>query len=180
MNKIIVAIALYILFPQFAAAQEPRHPPRAIEYGFLGGGTQGLGLNAGLGLEVLTHGFGVGTEFGGTGFAANDSNKTTGIWCLDGVYHYFSPKPRGIVAPFVAGGLTDFFGHNTHTQYGGGGAYHTIGFNVGSGVDILATQHAGVRFDVRYYGHGGRILNWVYPDVQQFSFVAFRIAVTFR
>jgi len=96
------------------------------------------------------------------------------------VYHYFPRKQRATIAPFVAVGYYEFFGHNTHTEYGGGGAYHTFGNNLGGGIDFLVTKQIGLRFDVRHYGHGGRILNWVYPNVQQFSFVAVRVAVTFR
>jgi opacity protein-like surface antigen len=101
----------------------------------------------------------------------------TGVASFDMLYHHFPKKLRGNVAPFVNGGYTPFFGHNTHE--GPRFSYATNGFNVGGGIDVFATDHISVRFDTRYYGHGGRILNWVYPDVQQFSFVAFRIGVTF-
>ena len=186
MKAIIATVILLLAAAAIASAQEtPEHgtgyPPRGMGYGFVGAGTEGMGLNAGIGGEVrVVNGFGVGTEFGGIGLAAKDNNKTTGLWSLDPIYHYFPRNPREKVAPFFAGGLSEFFGHNTHTEFGGGGAYHTFGFNVGGGLDVFATQHTGVRLDLRYYGHGGRILNWVYPNVQQFSFVAFRVAVTFR
>lgn len=51
---------------------------------------------------------------------------------------------------------------------------------LGGGVDLLARKHFGLRFDVRYYDHGGRILRYIYPKIEQFSFVAFRIGLTFR
>ena len=116
----------------------------------------------------------------GFGLAAQDNNKTTGLWSVDPVYHYFPRNPRVNVVPYFAGGLSEFLGHNVRTAFTGIGPYHTSGFNLGGGLDVFATQQIGLRLDVRYYGHGGRILNWVYPDVQQLSFVAFRVAVTFR
>ena len=61
-----------------------------------------------------------------------------------------------------------------------GHAVGTNGFNLGGGADLLSTKHPGLRFDVRYYGHGGRILKNAYPDVAEFSFVAFRVGLTFR
>lgn len=181
MNRIVITTILFILLPQFATAQRPEQPPRVIGYGLVGGGTEGMALNSSLGAEIrIANGFGAGAELGGIGFTAPDNNKVTGVSSYDLLYHYFPKKLRGNAAPFLTGGYTDFFGHNTHTEYGGGGAYSTHGFNLGGGVDIFATSHVGVRLDMRYYGHGGRILNWVYPNVQQFSFVAFRIGVTFR
>jgi opacity protein-like surface antigen len=181
MNRIIVTAILFILLPRFAAAQKPDHPPRGLGYGFVGAGTAGMGLNSGIGGELgIANGFGVGAEVGGIGLTAQDDNKVTGVGSLDLIYHHFPKKLRGNAAPFLTGGYATFFGHNTHTEFGGGGAYHTHGFNLGGGVDLFATSHLGVRLDLRYYGHGGRILNWVYPNVQQFSFVAFRIGMTFR
>jgi hypothetical protein len=178
MKAFIATVMLLLAAAALASAQDASYPPRGMEYGFVGAG---MGLNAGLGVEVrVVNGFGVGTELGGIGLAAKDDNKTTGLWSVNPVYHYFPRNPRVKVAPFFAGGLSEFFGHNTHTEFGGGGAYHTFGFNVGGGLDVFATRHTGLRLDLRYYGHGGRILNWVYPDVEQFSFVAVRVAVTFR
>ena len=178
MKAFIATVILLLAAAALASAQDTPYPPRNMEYVFVGAG---MGLNAGIGLDVrVVNGFGVGTEFGGFGLAAQDNNKTTGLWSVDPVYHYFPRNPRVKVAPYFAGGLSEFFGHNIRTGFRGIGPYHTSGFNLGGGLDVFATQQIGLRLDVRYYGHGGRILNWVYPDVQQLSFVAFRVAVTFR
>ena len=101
-----------------------------------------------------------------------------GLGSLDASYHFFPKKVRGNAAPYVSGGYTLFFGHNTIIN--GGKDLTTNGFNVGGGVDYYATKHVGVRLDVRYYGHGGRILHYTFPDVDQFTFVAARVALTFR
>jgi opacity protein-like surface antigen len=181
MKSIFIALVLFILLPRIATAQKPADPPRGLVYIFAGGGTAGMDLNAGFGAEVrVANGFGAGGELGAIGLGASDKNKNTGLASFNFNYHYFQKRPRIKWAPFATAGVSDFFGHNTHTEYGGGGAYHTFGFNFGGGLDVFATRHVGVRFETRYYGHGGRILNWVYPNVQQFSFVALRAGITFR
>jgi len=138
---------------------------------------------AGFGGEVYVFkGLGIGAEVGVAGLdIRGNRNKMTGVGSADLSYHFFPKKIRGNAAPFVAGGYTVFFGHNTHTGTGlwGHKPLMTQGFNVGGGIDVFASKHVGVRFDVRYHGHGGRILNYIYPDLDQFSFVAVRVALTF-
>jgi len=182
MKKLIGTMAWLFLIPMLGSAQKADHPPLWQGYGFVGAGTRGMTPTAGFGVEVyLFKGLGVGAEVGGTGLTG-DPNKMTGVGSADLSYHFFPKKIRGDAAPFVGGGYTVFFGHNTHTGTGWGGhkPLMTQGFNVGGGVDFFASKHVGVRLDARYHGHGGRILNYVLPNVDQFSFVAFRIGVTFR
>lgn len=182
MKKLIVTTALLFLVPAFAWAQDTERPPRWQGYGYFGAGTHLMSPTAGFGGEVyFAKGFGVGAEIGGAGLTGN-SNKATGVASADLSYHFFPKKIPGNAAPFVTGGYTVFFGHNTHTGTGlwGHKPLATSGFNVGGGVDVFATKHVGLRFEVRYHGHGGRILNYVFPNVDQFSFTAFRVGVTFR
>lgn len=187
MKRLIAVLVLLVMTPAGALAQNSDspnadHPPRGMGYGFVAGGSEGMSPYAGLGGEVrVANGFGVGAEIGATSLTG-DANKTTGLGSLDLLYHHFPKKLRGNVAPFLAGGYTAFFGHNTHegTGFGDHKPLMTEGFNVGGGIDVFATKHIGVRLDLRYYGHGGRILNYVYPNLQQFSFVAFRVGVTFH
>lgn len=182
MKTFIFITALLILVPPLAWSQEASHPPHGQGYGIVGAGSHQMGLNAGFGAEgYIYKGLGMGLEAGGVGLTGDD-NKMTGVASADTSYHFFPKKIRGNAAPFVSGGYTAFFGHNTHTGTGFGGhkPLMTQGFNIGAGVDVFASKHTGVRFDVRYYGHGGRILNYIFPDVDQFSFVAFRIGLTFR
>jgi opacity protein-like surface antigen len=184
MKKLIANMAWLFLIPMLASAQKADHPPRWQGYGFVGAGTHGMTPTAGFGGEVyVTKGLGIGAEVGAAALTTQRvTAKTTGVGSADLSYHFFPKKIRGNGAPFVAGGYTVFFGHNTHTGTGlwGHKPLMTQGFNVGGGVDLFASKHVGVRFDVRYHGHGGNILNYTYPNLDQFSFVAFRIGVTFR
>jgi hypothetical protein len=184
MRNLIVKVALFLIVPALAPAQDTDrdHPPRGLGYVFAGGATHSMSLTAGLGGEVYSStGLGTGLEVGAGGLTTNGdsyyNSYITGVGSADVSYHYFSKKIRAGASPFVAGGYTLLFGHNAVLS---GKDVKTNGYNLGGGVDVFATKHAGVRFDVRYYGHGGRILKNKYPDLAQFSFVAFRIGVTFR
>jgi len=164
-----------------ASAQDADRPPRGQGYAYFGAGTHSMRPTAGFGGEVyVVKGLGLGAEVGAAGWTTTDNwgdSNITGVGSADVSYHFFPKKIRGNAAPFVAGGYTLFFGHNVVER---GKDLTTNGFNVGGGVDVYATKHVGVRLDVRYYGHGGRILRFTYPDLDQFSFVAFRIGLTFR
>jgi opacity protein-like surface antigen len=182
MKIIIALIALLFMGSAVAMAQDTDHPPRGLGYVFVGGGTHSMGLTTGFGGErYVIKGLGLGAELGAAG-VIGDSNKLIGVGSADASYHFFPKKIRGNAAPFLTGGYSNFFGHNTHTGTGfwGHKPLMTQGFNLGGGVDLFAKKHLGVRFEVRYYGHGGRILNYTFPNLDQFSFVAFRIGLTFR
>lgn len=189
MKRLMAVAVLALIAPIMALAQNTDqqkadqqsadHPPRGLGYVFVGEGTHSMGLTTGFGGEAYVFkGLGLGAEIG----AADMSSFVTGVGSADLSYHFFPKKVHGRVSPFITGGYTAFFGHNTHTGTGlfGHKPLMTEGFNIGGGVDLFASKHVGMRFDVRYYGHGGRILNYIYPDLDQFSFVAFRIGVTFR
>jgi hypothetical protein len=163
--------------------QNKDHRPLGLGYVFVGGASHSMGLTAGMGGELSSStGLGMGLEVGAIAFTRKGDqyydSYTTGVSSADVLYHYYSKKANlKDVSPFVAGGYTILFGHNSVPL---GKDVETNGFNIGGGVDLFATKHAGLRFDVRYYGHGGRILKNAYPDVAEFSFVAFRIGLTFR
>jgi len=182
MKRIIMTALFLLMVLASVSAQDTDHPPRGQGYAFIGAGSRLMSPTVGFGGEVYVYkGLGMGVEVGGAGLTGN-SNKMTGVGSADLSYHFFPKKLLNNAAPFVAGGYTVFFGHNTHTGTGlwGHKPLATSGFNVGGGVDVFATKHVGLRFDVRYHGHGGRILNYVFPNVDQFSFTAFRVGVTFR
>ena len=185
MRRIIAKAALLLMLPALATAQNTDHRSRGLAYVFVGAGTHQMGLTAGFGGEGYVYrGLGMGLEVGtaGVGTAANGNPNWIGLGSADASYHFFPKKLPGRAAPFVAGGYTNFFGQDVFLQYPGprspGNFVH--GFNVGGGVDLFASKHAGVRFDVRYNAHGGRILWASFPSLAQFSFVAFRIGLTFR
>jgi len=148
-----------------------------------------MGAVAGFGGEYIhRNGLGAGLEVGTAGFntSTNGNPNWIGTGSADASYHFFANSIDGHAVPFVTGGYTSFFGQDTLVpstapgcEYNCGGT-HTNGYNLGGGVDIFATKHIGMRLDVRYYGHGGRILWASFPSDAQLNFVAFRIALTFR
>ena len=182
MRRISRGTLILGLLPCLAWAQSAERPPRGQGYGFVGAGTRAMTPVAGFGGEAYVfNGLGLGAELGGAALTG-DPNYKLGVGSANLSYHFFPKKMRDNAAPFVTGGYTMLFGHNTHGGRGffGHKPLATHGFNVGGGVDIFASNHFGLRLDIRYHGHGGRILNYVYPNVQQFSFTALRIGLTFR
>ena len=183
MKRIIALIVSLFMGSAFAMAQDTDHAPRGQGYVFAGGGTHSMGLTTGFGGEgYIYKGLGLGAELGTAGGFGDYLDKLIGVGSADVSYHYFPKKIRGNAAPFLTGGYSNFFGHNIHegTGFWGHKPLMTQGFNFGGGVDVFAMKHLGVRLDLRYYGHGGRILNYTFPDVNQFSFVAFRVGLTIR
>ncbi len=185
MRKLILKAALLLAVPALVSAQDTDRQPRGQGYVFAGAGTHQMGPTAGFGVEGYVYkGLGVGAELEATGIGTttNFNSNIIGVGSADLSYHFFPKKIQGNVAPFAAGGYTNFFGQDVFLQYPGprSPGNFTHGFNLGGGVDLFATKHAGVRFDVRYNGHGGRILWASFPNLAQFSFVAFRIGLAFR
>jgi hypothetical protein len=184
MMRLIAAFALVLLIPPSGCGQNSVHPPHGLGYGFVGLDTSQMGSTAGFGVEgFASKGLGVGLELAaaGLGDSANGNINTIGLGSADVSYHLFTKKAQGRVAPFVAGGYTNFFGQDVRLLSGrfSNGNYQN-GYNVGGGVDIFEIGPAGARFDVRYYGHGGRILWASFPNLAQLSFTAVRFAITFR
>ena len=180
---ILLLAAAGLASAQSTGEQNTDHRPPGLGYVFVGDASHSMGLDAGFGGELSSStGLGLGMEAGAIGLTRKGDqyypSYTTGVGSADALYHYYSKKPKlRAVSPFVAGGYTILFGHNADPM---GKDVKTNGFNLGGGVDLFAAKHAGLRFDVRYYGHGGRILKNAYPDLAEFSFVAFRIGLTFR
>ena len=185
MKTLIATTAMLLMAPALSSAQDGDHQSRGLGYVFVGAGTHTMGLTTGFGVEGYVYkGLGMGVEVGtaGLGASANGNPNWIGLGSADASYHFFPKKIQGNAAPFVAGGYTNFFGQDVFLQYPGprspGNFVH--GFNIGGGVDLFASKHTGVRFDVRYNAHGGRILWASFPSLAQFSFVAFRIGLTLR
>ncbi|MGH9450136.1 MAG: outer membrane protein [Terriglobia bacterium] len=186
MKKLTATAVLLLGVSALALAQGAAHPPRSQGYMFFGGATHQMGGTAGFGGEVyIFHGLGVGIEEGTAGFNTSTDGNTTnwiGLGSADLSYHFFPNKIERHVAPFLTAGYTNFFGQDIFLHYPGPllGRNYTNGYNVRGGVDFFATRHIGLRFGVRYYGHGGRILWASFPTDAQLDFVAFRIGLTFR
>lgn len=182
MKRIILATVLVVMSPAVMRAQASPRPPRGQTYLFIGGATHQMGATAGFGGEVyFFHGLGAGVEVATAGFNTSTLGNPNwiGLGSADASYHFF--LHRSHVAPFLAGGYTNFFGQDVRLLSGvEPGRSFTNGYNIGGGVDLLATKHVGFRFDVRYYGHGGRVLWPSFPTEAQLHFVAFRVGLTLR
>jgi hypothetical protein len=180
MHNLIAATGFLLLIPPSLLAQNNNQPARHLAYVFEGFGSRGMGFYTGFGGEgYLRNEIGLGADVGVVGlgtFAHGNPNKI-GVGSADMSYRLFSNRAIAILGPFVSGGYTMFFGQDTGTPEGGN---LTHGFNIGGGSSIWETKHYGGRFEIRYYGHGGRILWASYPTVAQFNFIAFRFAMTFR
>lgn len=183
MKQVIAIIALLLMGPAWLSAQETDHQPHGQGYLFVGEGTHQMGLTAGFGGEGYFYkGLGAGGELEATGMGGTIHNNSDliGVGSADLSYHFFPKKIHLYPSPFVAGGYSILFGHDGWIQPPPAPTRHyTSGFNVGVGLDYFATKHVGMRFDVRYYGHGG-ILWAAFPNLAQLSFTVFRIGFTFR
>jgi hypothetical protein len=169
----IAMLAFLLVAPATVSAQNTDQKSQGLGYIFIGAGTHSMSETFGFGGEYLDKsGLGVGGELAAAGW---DESTWIGMGSADLSYHLFRKKTRRCV-PFVTGGLTVFLGENNDTP----GWNHATGFNAGGGIDLFASKHVGVRFDVRYDGHGGHILFAKFPMDADLSFVVFRIGVTFR
>jgi hypothetical protein len=126
------------------------------------------GVNAGFGGELFLHkGLSVGVEpaYAGPGWSFN-RNEAVGVMSFNGSYHFFNTKRGGKFEPFVTGG---------YSLYCGGSGIFRNGLNIGGGVNVWLSKHAGVRLEIRDQDHIERIHN------SQFTrFAAFRVGMTFR
>ncbi len=178
MKNAIALAALLIFVPAVVVAQSTDQNPHALGYIFVGPATNHMALSAGFGGEgYVSKNFAIGLEAGTTGFTTTSRGNPNwiGLGSANFSYHFFPKQYKGKVAPFVTGGYTNFFGQDTDA-----GGNSTSGVNVGGGVDLFFSKHMGVRFDARYYAHGGRILWPSFPSGTDFSFTAIRIGLTFR
>jgi hypothetical protein len=186
MKGLIMTTALLLMAATSASAQNAEHPPWGQAYIFVGGATHQMGATLGFGGELrIASGLSAGLDVAGAGLnESTNGNRTNfvGLGSADLSYHFFPKKITGHVAPFLAGGYTNFFGQDVFVHYPGirSAGNYTNGYNVGGGIDVFGANHLGVRFDVRYYAHGGRILWASFPNDAQLDFVAFRIGLTFR
>jgi hypothetical protein len=182
----IMVVALLFISPALAPAQDTQFiQAHGAGYVFVGTTTHQLGTTAGFGGERYVYrGLGVGAEVATSGWdtSANGNPNWIGIGSADLSYHFFSKKHTDRPAPFITGGYSAFFGQDVFVHYPGPRSSSNVqnGSNVGGGVDILLSKHAGLRFDVRYNAHGGRILWASFPNLAELSFTAFRIGLTFR
>lgn len=164
MKRLIATVALLLMAPALALAQNADNPSRGQGYLFFAPvvtNHAGGGQNAGFGGELLFGHVGAGAELG----LANASGLNVGIGSIDFSYHF---PNKSMVEPFATGGASVFFGHRSTTM--------TTGFNLGGGINVWVAKHVAVRFEVRDYSGKGAVAN----ELGLARFVAFRIGLTFR
>lgn len=171
MKKLTATVALLLMAPALASAQNADNPSRAEGYCFVAPIVVGPptvvvnrgGFSFGFGGDVFIYkGLGVGAE---AAYAGGPYRTKVGTGALDGSYHFLSKINRRKVEPFAVGGYSTYFGNRGAAS----------GFNLGGGVNYWAAKHFAFRFEVRENAHIG-------PD--QFydirNFVGFRFGLTFR
>ncbi len=171
MNKIIATVALLLMVPAWASAQNPDHQYRDQGYVFIGEGSvhssdNGLHGNAqaGAGAEVLLiRGFGVGGELGVMGTPGHGG----GIVSIDPSYRFLR---KSKLVPFVEGGYSRAFGRNDTIP-------PTNLFNFGGGISYWAFKRVGLRLEVRDHVHSA---NHSYFWGDENHYWGVRIGLTFR
>jgi opacity protein-like surface antigen len=165
MERLIATIALLLMAPAFAPAQNSDNQIHGQGYAFCApivtssSGASG-GLNTGFGGELLFgKAFGAGAELG----IARSNGVNIGIGSIDFSYHILRKDSQ--VEPFAVGGPSLYFGQRSTKT----------GFNLGGGVNLWAARHVGFRFEFRdNFGIGN--VEFLGPT----HFVGFRIGMTFR
>ncbi|MGD0223349.1 MAG: hypothetical protein ABSF71_13515 [Terriglobia bacterium] len=195
MKKLIATVAILLMVPTLAPAQNADHPYRAEGYFFIGpivSNTRDV-FNPAYAGVVFTDGEpapanlffhavgGASTGFGGEAFVSGglalggEVGYAGPDWSFSGgsavgimspdVSYHFFPKKCRRVEPFATGGYSLYFGDRRATQ---------SGFNFGGGVNLWVAKHAAVRLEVRNQG------SIDYFHSQFTHYVAFRIGMTFR
>lgn len=169
MKKLPAVLALLLLTPASVWAQSGESPSRGQGYAFIGPlvsdsfGLERGGATAGFGGEMFIHrGLGAGMEFAWAGPHWTFDRNGLGIGSVDASYHFFG---HGRAEPFVVGGYSLYFGDRTATQ---------SGYNLGGGLNLWLSKHAGVRLGIRYQGN----IRGFSPGFDHY--VAFRFGLAFR
>ena len=173
MKKLIATAILLVMIPALAWAGNADSSNQVQGYGFVGpivrGPSSALaqrgGVSAGLGAEALIYrGLGFGAEAG----YAEGGRFPMGTGAIDFTYHFIGNKRRIKIEPFLTGGYSLYFGHDT------GQGRTENGWNVGGGASFWVTKHVALRCEVR--GFAG--IRFEFDAAK--NFVAFRVGFTFR
>jgi hypothetical protein len=146
MKKIIPPVALLLMLPALASAQDVDHQYRGEGYVFIGEGSlrsRDYGLHGitdvgGGGEVLLFRGFGVGGELGAMG----RPGEGVGVLSIDPSYHFPHAFGKSKVVPFVEGGYTRTFGNNDPVV-------PANLFNFGGGIHYWAFKRVGLRLEFR-------------------------------
>ena len=162
MNAFIRLLALLLIAPALASAQDTGNKYWGDGYVFIGAGTDSedeglLGIgHVGGGWEVsLVKGLSVGTELGAMGRSGNG----IGLFSIDPSYRLLSSSNKSKVVPFVDAGYTSDFGNDSFT--------HSDNlFNFGGGIYYWPFKRVGLRLDFRDYVDHGRFETNHFPAIR--------------
>ena len=179
MKKLSVAVALLLLVPMLASAQNADHQYRGQGYLFFAGaGSSTASLQFGGGGEWLADdGLGLGGELLRSTQSWEGATLDTWIGSANLSYHFGSSRKNRKLEPFVTGGYTFFYVSDITLPHANGG-------NFGVGLNIWLKGHTALRLEIRD-DVGGRSLSAEFePEgtyyLRSQHLVGFRIGVTFR
>jgi hypothetical protein len=197
MKTLIATVALLLMVPALASAQDADHQYHGQGYWFFAGARSGTGsFQSGSSTTSLpswsttaSRQYGGGGEFlvdkglgfGGELLSSTQSweGATLGTWIgsVNVSYHFGSSTKKRKLEPFVTGGYTFFYVSNIGFGPDSGG-------NFGAGLNIWLLRHTALRLEIRD-DIGGRDLSAEFePEgtyyLRSQHLVGFRIGVTFR
>lgn len=150
----VILLLVSVLFgcAQLASAQTSSHRYWGEAYGFFGrrNGTPGTSIGGGGGDVFIYKGLAAGGEVGTT--VGNPDDKIT-IGSIDGSYHFLCCRASRRVEPFAGAGYSWLTG-GIKTPNGviyPGSSNERHGPNFSQGLIVWATNHVGLRFEVREY-----------------------------
>ena len=162
MQRLIATIALMVIAPALASAQDAGHQYRGEGYVYIGDGLYpenpghlGIGHAGGGGEVRLFKGLGVEGELGVMGRPGDG----VGLFSIDPSYSLLSSSSNSKVVPFVDAGYTRAFGNY----------YYAPGdnlFNFGGGIHYWPFKRVGLRLDFRDYIDYGRFETRHFPALR--------------
>ena len=162
MNAFIRILALLLIAPALALAQDAGHQYRGEGYVFIGNGLYpedsghlGIGHTGGGGEFRVFKGLGVEGELGVMGRPGDG----VGIFSIDPSYRLLPSSSKSKVVPFVDAGYTRAFGNY----------YYAPGdnlFNFGGGLYYWPFKRVGLRLDFRDYVDHGRFETRHFPALR--------------
>lgn len=181
MKELIVTVALLLMVPALASAQNADHQYRDQGYVFIGEGT-GRSLDNGLhgntevgggGEVLLFRGFGVGGELGVMGVGGelwSSPAQRVGVLSIDPSYRFLH---KSKVVPFVEAGYTRTFGNRDGDPFPPSNL-----FNFGGGINYWAFKRVGLRLEFRDFVRHASPL-YAFPG-HTYYYWALRIGLAFR
>jgi hypothetical protein len=162
MKGLILAVALLLVAPALALAQDAGQQYRGEGYVFIGDGLYsedyghlGVGHVGGGGEVWLLKGLSVGSELGAMG----RPGAGVGLFSIDPSYRLLPSFSKSKVVPFVDAGYTRPFDNDGYTR-------SDNLFNFGGGIHYWPFKRVGLRLDFRDYVDHGRVETNHFPALR--------------